>query len=96
MRPGAFSGDGLGGDLWHSETPDRMVMALKSWEAYCVHPQLPGHLGNRLVRAGFRLDGASVFPVLNLQWDDSAYCKGWEVFLSAILLNDNKRLRPMT
>jgi len=26
--------------------------------------------------AGFRLDGASVFPILNLSWDDDAYSKG--------------------
>ena len=33
-------------------------------------------LANRLVSAGFRFDGASVFPILNLQWDDDAYSKG--------------------
>jgi hypothetical protein len=30
----------------------------------------------RLVNAGFRFDGASVFPILNLQWDDDSYSKG--------------------
>jgi len=62
--------------VWHSETPDRMALVLKSWEAHCAHPHLPRSLANRLVRAGFRFDGASVFPFLNLQWDDSAYSKG--------------------
>jgi arsenite methyltransferase len=28
-----------------------------------------------LVSAGFRFDGAFVFPILNLQWDDDAYSK---------------------
>jgi hypothetical protein len=29
----------------------------------------------RLVNAGFRLDGASIFPVLNLQYDDDSFSK---------------------
>jgi arsenite methyltransferase len=37
---------------------------------------LPRSLSNRLISAGFRLDGASVFPILNLQWHDDAYSKG--------------------
>ena len=67
--------------VWHSETPDRMALVLKSWEAHCAHPHLPRSLGNRLVSAGFRLDGASVFPILNLQWDDAAYSKGLAGFV---------------
>lgn len=30
----------------------------------------------KLVKAGFRLDNASVFPILNLQYDDDSYSKG--------------------
>ena len=67
--------------VWHSETPDRMALVLKSWEAHCAHPHLPRSLGNRLVSAGFRLNGASVFPILNLQWDDAAYSKGLAGFV---------------
>jgi SAM-dependent methyltransferase len=62
--------------VWHSEIPDRMASVLKSWEPHCVHPHLPRSLPNRLVDAGFRFNGASVFPILNLQWDDDAYSKG--------------------
>ena len=62
--------------IWHSEKPDRMALVLKSWETHCAHPHLPRSLANRLVRAGFLLDGASVFPILNLQWEDGAYSKG--------------------
>jgi len=29
-----------------------------------------------LVSKGFRLGGATVFPILNLKWDDDAYSKG--------------------
>ena len=69
---GVVSCNGLEAIVWHSETPDRMASLLKSWEAHCAHPSLPRSLGNRLVSAGFRLDGASVFPILNVQWDDAA------------------------
>jgi hypothetical protein len=41
-----------------------------------VHPHLPKSLSNRLLRAGFQLDGAVVFPILNLQWHDDTYSKG--------------------
>ena len=30
----------------------------------------------RLANAGFTLDGATVFPILNLQYDDDSYSKG--------------------
>jgi ubiquinone/menaquinone biosynthesis C-methylase UbiE len=62
--------------VWHSEKPDRMALVMKSWESHCAHPHLPRSLSNRLVGAGFRLDGAAVFPILNLQWHDDAYSKG--------------------
>ena len=62
--------------LWHSEAPGRMASVLKSWETHCAHPHLPRSLPSRLVSAGFRFDGASVFPILNLQWDDDLYNKG--------------------
>ena len=61
---------------WHSERPERMALVMKSWESHCAHPRLPRSLSNRLVRAGFRLDGAVVFPILNLQWHDDTYSKG--------------------
>ena len=53
-----------------------MARILKSWQAHCAHPNLPRSLANRLRSVGFRLDGASVFPILNLSWDDDAYSKG--------------------
>jgi len=62
--------------VWHSERPDRMALVMKSWEAHCAHPHLPRSLVSRLASAGFRFDGASVFPILNLQWHDDAYSMG--------------------
>src|SRR5216684_5474225 len=35
--------------VWHSETPDRMALVLKSWEWHCAHPHLPRSLAHRLV-----------------------------------------------
>ena len=60
----------------HSESPDRMASVLKAWETHCAHPHLPRSLVPRLVSAGFRFDELSVFPILNLQWDDELYSKG--------------------
>ncbi|OAF05945.1 MULTISPECIES: methyltransferase domain-containing protein [Bradyrhizobium] len=62
--------------VWHSEDPERMASVMKSWEAHCAHPRLPRSMACRLVDAGFHLDGASVFPILNLQYDDESYSKG--------------------
>jgi arsenite methyltransferase len=62
--------------VWHSENPKRMALIMKSWEAHSVHPSLPKLLAHQLVNAGFRFDGAAVFPILNLQFDDDCYSKG--------------------
>jgi arsenite methyltransferase len=62
--------------VWHSENAERMAMVMKSWEAHCAHPRLPRSMAYRLVNAGFRFDGATVFPILNLQYDDDSYSKG--------------------
>jgi arsenite methyltransferase len=58
--------------VWHAERPDRMALVMKSWESHCAHPHLPRSLRSRLVSAGFRFDGTTVFPILNLKWDDDA------------------------
>jgi arsenite methyltransferase len=62
--------------VWYSEYPERMALVLKSWEEHCAHPHLPRSLAYRLVKAGFRFDGAAVYPILNLQWDDDSYSNG--------------------
>jgi SAM-dependent methyltransferase len=62
--------------VWHSERPDRMALVMKSWEPHCAHPRLPRSLSSRLAAAGFRVDGATVFPILNLDWHDDTYSKG--------------------
>src|SRR5258708_11651555 len=62
--------------VWYSENPERMASVMKSWEEHCAHPRLPRSMAYRLVNAGFRFDGAAVFPILNLQCDDDSYSKG--------------------
>jgi SAM-dependent methyltransferase len=79
LRPGGrtvFVATDWGAVLWHSQRPDRMARVMKSWQAHCAHPDLPRSLGHRLTSVGFRLDGVSVFPILNLSWGDDAYSKG--------------------
>jgi arsenite methyltransferase len=57
--------------------------------ALCPSPfaQVTGH---RLVSAGFRFDGASVFPILNLQWDDDAYSKRLAVLIRDFVRRKNE------
>ncbi|WGD48834.1 methyltransferase domain-containing protein [Bradyrhizobium sp. CB1650] len=62
--------------VWHSEDRERMTSVMKSWESHCAHPHLPRSMARRLANAGFHLDGASIFPILNLQYDEDSYSKG--------------------
>ena len=64
------------GVIWHSDAPARMAAVMRSWEAHCAHPRLPRTLARQLAAGGFVLQEAAVFPILNLQWSDSAYSKG--------------------
>jgi arsenite methyltransferase len=75
--------------VWHSESPERMARVMKSWEAHCAHPHLPRSLANRLKGAGFRFDGAAVFSILNLQWDDDAYSKGLTELIRDFVARNN-------
>src|SRR6266852_3345753 len=79
LRPGGrtiFVATDWDAVVWHSENPQRMALVMKSWEAHCAHPRLPRSMAYKLVNAGFRFDGATVFPILNLQYDDDSYSKG--------------------
>ena len=62
--------------VWHSENPERMALVMKLWEEHFAHPRLPRDMAYKLVHAGFRFDGAAVYPILNLQFDDGTYSKG--------------------
>lgn len=67
--------------IWHSESPTRMAEVMCSWEAHCAHPRLPRLLRQHLIKAGLEPPVASVFPILNLEWEDDSYSKG----LSALI-----------
>ena len=62
--------------VWFSDDAKRMAAVLKSWEAHCAHPHLPRAMAHRLKNAGFRFDGAFVYPLLNLSYDEDSYSKG--------------------
>jgi ubiquinone/menaquinone biosynthesis C-methylase UbiE len=62
--------------VWFSDDAKRMAAVLKSWEAHCAHPRLPRAMPHRLKNAGFRLDDAFVYPLLNLSYEDDSYSKG--------------------
>ena len=62
--------------VWFSDDAKRMAAVLKSWEAHCARPRLPRTMPHRLKNAGFRLDDAFVYSLLNLSYDDDSYSKG--------------------
>jgi len=67
--------------VWFSDDPKRMAAVLKTWEAHCAHPRLPRTMPHRLKNAGFRLDDAFVYTLLNLSYDDDCYSKGLSTFI---------------
>jgi len=84
LRPGGrfvFVATDWDGVIWHSSNPERMSRIMRSWEAHCAHPRLPRVFKGHLLKAGLRLQGVSVFPILNLAWGDDSYSKG----LSALI-----------
>lgn len=62
--------------LWYSDDPIRMAAVMTSWEGHSAHPRLPMSMADRFIKAGFRLNGAAVFPILNLQYDEESYSWG--------------------
>jgi arsenite methyltransferase len=62
--------------LWHSDNPRRMAAVMTSWEGHSAHPRLPMSMADRFIKARFRFDGAAVFPILNLQYDEDRYSWG--------------------
>ena len=79
LKPGGrtiFVATDWDGVVWHSDDRARMAAVMTAWEAHCAHPRLPRSMASRLIRCGFHLDGASVFPILNLRYDDEGYSKG--------------------
>jgi ubiquinone/menaquinone biosynthesis C-methylase UbiE len=79
LKPGGvavFVATDWAGVIWHSDNPTRMSEVMSSWEAHCAHPRLPRSLRRHLIDAGLEVHTASVFPILNLEWDDDSYSKG--------------------
>jgi ubiquinone/menaquinone biosynthesis C-methylase UbiE len=58
---------------WHSTQPDRMAAMMTAFAGHCADDVLPRTLGARLTEAGFRVTGASVFPILNRDHGPDAY-----------------------
>jgi arsenite methyltransferase len=79
LRPGGrtlFIATDWDAVVWFSDDPERMACVLKSWEAHCAHPRLPRTMPHRLANAGFRVDDAVIYALLNLSYDDDGYSKG--------------------
>jgi arsenite methyltransferase len=62
--------------LWYSDNQRRMAAVMTSWEGHSAHPRLPMSMADKFIKAGFRPNGAAVFPILNLQYDENSYSWG--------------------
>jgi SAM-dependent methyltransferase len=62
--------------VWHSVEPTRMANVLAAWEAHCTDPRLPRTLIPRLRAAGFVVEGASGYPIINTTYVDDNYSGG--------------------
>jgi arsenite methyltransferase len=80
--------------VWFSDDAKRMAAVLKSWEAHCAHPRLPRAMPHRLNSAGFRLDDAFVYPLLNLNYDDDSYSKGLSTIIEKFVRGRGEVLEP--
>lgn len=79
LKPGGvalFVATDWDGVIWHSDHQARMAEVMRSWEAHCAHPRLPRSMRRHLIDAGLEFQTASVFPILNLKWEDDSYSKG--------------------
>ncbi|MGA7023354.1 MAG: hypothetical protein WB036_11270 [Pseudolabrys sp.] len=66
-----------------------MSAVMTSWEGHSVHPRLPMSMANRFIKAGFHFDGAAVFPILNLQYDDDSYSRGLAQIVRKFVVGKN-------
>lgn len=59
--------------VWHSPNRERMNRILAAWEKHAADPRLPRTMGNRLRRAGFRIESQQVIPLFNADYDPNTY-----------------------
>ncbi|MFI5610075.1 methyltransferase domain-containing protein [Amycolatopsis sp. NPDC051903] len=51
--------------VWHTSDPERHRRVLDAWDEHLAHPRLPRVLSALLRRAGFRVTGHHVHPIVN-------------------------------
>lgn len=59
--------------LWHAADRGRHARVMAAWEEHLVHPRLPRTLAGALRRAGFRVTGQHVIPLLNTALGEDSY-----------------------
>lgn len=59
--------------VWHTADRARHSRVMAAWEEHLVHPRLPRTLAGALRRAGFRVTGQHVIPLLNTELRDDTY-----------------------
>ena len=62
--------------VWHSGDADLMRRVLSCWDAHLADPHLPATLAPKLRRAGFRVQGVEVFPMMSVGYQPHSYAGG--------------------
>jgi ubiquinone/menaquinone biosynthesis C-methylase UbiE len=62
--------------VWHAANQERMRRVLSAWNQHETHPDLPRRLSPMLLRAGFKIEERTVFPLFNPEFSEQAYCHG--------------------
>ena len=75
--------------LWYSDNLSRMAAVMTLWEGHSAHPRLPMFMADKFIKAGFRLNGAAVFPIINLQYDEDSYSRGLAQLIRSFVSRKN-------
>ena len=76
--------------VWNATDEDRMRRVLAAWEEHCVYTDLPRHLPQRLVSAGFAISHEQVVPQFNAIYDPNTYSYGLIQIIRAFVAGRNR------
>ncbi len=60
---------------WYTDDRNRMKRILDAYRLHCADSRLPQTLLPHLCEAGFTVTGVSIYPIINLTWDENCYSR---------------------
>ncbi len=76
--------------VWSAMDESRMQRVLAAWEEHCAYTDLPRHLRQKLVSAGFAITHQQVVPQFNPTYDPNTYSYGLIEIIRAFVAGRNK------